>query len=331
MSTADRHMKEIGETIASNLGGGGVREALAGTPAPAPAEAGPSAGRSRDREAAYLDVDRIIPDPLQPRKEFSEDELKALADSLKRHGQLQSVRVRYSREHDRYVLISGERRWRAARLGGIPQLAVRIIDGELTPAELLEAQLVENIHRQDLNAVELATAYQALIDKHGWNVTVLAQELSISAGSVTRTLSLLRLPEAAKDFVRGGTLAASVAYEIARLDGAEEQAALAHRVVKDGLSREAAVAVVQRKIGRKKAKSAGKPSRRVVCPLENGISVVVSASAEELTLDGLISALETVLKKARKARGQGLAVEKLPSLLKAPAAKDGPEAGSQGG
>jgi ParB family chromosome partitioning protein len=239
---------------------------------------------------------------------------------------LQSVRVRYSRENDRYVLISGERRWRAAKLGGIPQLAVRIIDGELTPGELLEAQLVENIHRQDLNAVELATAYQALIDKHGWNVTVLAQELSISAGSVSRTLSLLRLPEAAKDFVREGTLAPSVAYEIARLDGPEEQAALAHRVVKEGLSREAAVAAVQRKIGRK-AQSAGKPARRVVCPAGNGISVTVAASAEELTIDGLIAALETVLKKARKARGQGVAVDKLPGLLKGPPAKPGNPAG----
>src|SRR5262249_24202580 len=120
-------------------------------PAPAaPPAAGPAEGRTRARNAGYMDLDRIVPDPNQPRKEFGQDAIDRLAESFKKYGQLQPIRVRWEAGLAKWVVISGERRYRAALQAGLEQVACIFVEDELTPPEILQEQMIENCLREDL-------------------------------------------------------------------------------------------------------------------------------------------------------------------------------------
>jgi ParB family chromosome partitioning protein len=132
--------------------------------------------------AATIEVDRIVRDPNQPRQEFSQESLERLAASLKSRGQLQPVRVRW--DGDRYVLITGERRWRAAKIAGLPAIAAIIHEGELTDSQLLVIQLAD--HHEPLKPIEQARAFRSLMDRNGWTTRQLVEELNIALpGQVT--------------------------------------------------------------------------------------------------------------------------------------------------
>lgn len=131
------------------------------------------AGRRPSRNLGSIEIERVIADPSQPRKSFDEEELGALADSIKQK-QLAPIRVRWSQEAAKWMVVAGERRYRAALAAGLKTIDCYFHDGELSDSEILEEQMVENIHRQELSPAEEAEGYQRLMDMNAWNGKQLA-------------------------------------------------------------------------------------------------------------------------------------------------------------
>jgi ParB family chromosome partitioning protein len=190
-----------------------------------------------DRSAAWIAVERIERDPDQPREEFDKEALERLARSMKTRGQLQPIRVRWEQSRGIYLILAGERRWRAAKLAGVPELQCVIHEGILANDERLALQLVENALRDDLKPVEQARAYRKLMEARGWTMTDLASELNLHQTTVSRALALLELPQSVQHQVEQGTLAPSIAAEIAKLPDPEHQAVVASTTVAQGLTR----------------------------------------------------------------------------------------------
>jgi ParB family transcriptional regulator, chromosome partitioning protein len=207
-------------------------------------------GVAKSRNAAEVPVDRIGPDPDQPREEFDEESLRRLADSLRQRGQLQPIRVRWDEGRGQYVIVCGERRWRAAQLAGLATLSCVVMDGPADAGELLALQLVENCVREDLKPIEQARAFRALMASHGWTVSRVARELAIDHSNVSRALALLELPAAVQEQVEQGALPPATAYEVSKLADPAAQAEVAGRVVAEGLSRAEAIEAVRAASGR---------------------------------------------------------------------------------
>lgn len=248
------------ESMGANWQAGESATGPASPPVGAPfhGETGKYQGAARIKDALSIEVERIAPDPDQPRKDFDQDALAELAASLKARGQLQPIRVRWSDAVSRWIIVTGERRYRAAVLAGLPTLACIEAKGPLTTEDILEDQLVENCLREDLKPIEQARAFKALIDRRGWSYRQLAEALHIGPASVARALALLELPEDLQGCVTAGELAPSIAYEVSRLESPEQQREVAARIVDEDLSRAEATEVVRRAADRPgKAKGRG--------------------------------------------------------------------------
>ena len=182
-----------------------------------------------------LELDRIAPNPQQPRLRADEVGLAELAESVREHGVLQPVVVtRAEGGSDGYVLIAGERRWRAARLAGLKTIPA--IVKEAAPRQRLELALVENLQREDLAPLEMAAAYRALIDEHGLTQEQVARRVGKSRVVVANALRLLQLPRPASEALSAGQI--SEGHARALLTAPSEAvllAALAH-VLERGLS-----------------------------------------------------------------------------------------------
>jgi ParB family chromosome partitioning protein len=251
-------------------------------------------GRERSRDAYTIDIDRIVPDPDQPRKEFEPEALERLAESLRTRGQLQPIQVRWDAAADRYVVIMGERRWRAAQVAGLKALSCVVRDGSLGDGEKLSIQLVENCLREDLKPIEQAHAFRALMDREGWSHERLAEELAVSQGTVTRALSLLKLPKAVQDRVEQGGLSPSHAHEIAKLDDPREQVLLAEAAAEQGLTRDD-VAKQVRRAAPSKRKTPAKVQSTAVYRL-GGYRIEVSRKSG-IESESLCAALAEVIAK----------------------------------
>ena len=259
MSKAKDFLQSVGANLDESLGANRLARA-ASTPAPA---AAPSRhdGTEKLRGAAEIEIGRIAADPDQPRTEFDQGALVRLAASLETHGQLQPITVRWSEPMGRYLIVSGERRWRAAGLAGRPTLKAVVLEGDHDPGRVREMQLIENCLREDLKPIEQARAFRALMDRNGWTGARLAEALHLSAGTVSRALALLEAPCAVQDAVSAGAMSAAAAYEITKVADPAEQAALAARVVDEGLTRDEAAAAARRArgpSGGRKAKGKGR-------------------------------------------------------------------------
>jgi ParB family transcriptional regulator, chromosome partitioning protein len=195
-------------------------------------------GRKRLDAASQIRLDRIIADPLQPRTEFDPEALELLAASLKARGQLQPIRVRWDDSADRYIVIVGERRFRAAMIAGMESIACIVATGEATTEDLLEDQLVENALRQDLRPLEQAKAYRTLLTARGLTHRQLADRLQIGHASITRALALLDLPGPIQEEVEAGSIAPNTAYELSKVSDPDEQAQLARQAVAGQLRRD---------------------------------------------------------------------------------------------
>jgi len=179
-----------------------------------------------------LPVGSVYPNPLQPRRVFDEETLAGLVDSVRELGVLQPVLVRAT--DDGYELIAGERRWRAAKRAGLPTIpaVVRTVDD----VSSLEQALVENLHRQDLNALEEAAAYQQLIDDFGLTQDDVAKRVGKSRSAVANHLRLFQLTPAVQKLVGEGLLSAGHAKALLAHPDRAYQEALAKRVVTESLS-----------------------------------------------------------------------------------------------
>ena len=164
-----------------------------------------------------VDVNLLFPSPFQPRKDFDEEALNALVESVKEKGVLQPLLVR--KKNGRFEIIAGERRWRASKLAGLQTVPVIVKD--MDDKEVLEVALVENLLRENLSAIEEAEGFQRLIDEFSHTQEAWAQIVGKSRSHVANTLRLLNLPDSVKDLVREGTLSAGHARALVGLDNAE--------------------------------------------------------------------------------------------------------------
>lgn len=214
---------KIAESVAPSRGASG--DLPAGVLAPRPNAH--RDGVARVGGALAIPLDRLRPDPGQPRKEFDEDALARLAASLKDHGQQQPIRVRWEAAANAWVIIAGERRYRAALLAGLATLDAVEVAAPPDAAAILDAQLIENCLREDLKPVEQGRAFKSLMDRRGWSTHQLAAHLHVHQSGVVRALALLALPGEIQEDVDAGLIPARAAVAIARQPDPEAREELA--------------------------------------------------------------------------------------------------------
>ena len=188
----------------------------------------------------FIPIERISPNPDQPRKQFVQSDLDDLAASIKEKGVLQPLIVR-ARTGGTYEIVAGERRWRAAQMAQLHELPV--IVREFSDIEVLEVAIIENIQRADLNAAEEAAGYKQLMEKFGHTQEKMAEALGKSRSHIANLLRLLNLPLPVQDLLRDGSLSAGHARA---LIPAQDPLKLAQQVIKGGLSVRATEALVKR-------------------------------------------------------------------------------------
>lgn len=174
-----------------------------------------------------IPLDRVRPNPRQPRKRFDSAALAELTESIRASGVIQPIVVR--RDGDGYELIAGERRWRAARQAGLERIPAVVRDA--TNAQSLELALVENLLREDLNPIEAAEGYRQLLADFGWTQEQLGQRIGKDRSSIANALRLLKLPLPIQEDLRGGLLTMGHALSLLSLTSADEQLKLRDRIL----------------------------------------------------------------------------------------------------
>jgi ParB family transcriptional regulator, chromosome partitioning protein len=279
MSMKDKLTAQLGDRMRASMGVGDAGPR--GTAVGATGELGPPGtntpvagkydGMKAFRAAKLIPLDKLTADPDQPRKAFSDEAIDRLADSLRSRGMLQPIRARWDGDLDRWVIVAGERRFRAARRAGWAEIPCITVETAMPSSEILQDQLIENCLREDLSPLEQALAFKTLMDLNGWSARRLGEELHLSHQTVGRAVALLDLPEEVRQQVAEGSIAPRTAAEIATLETPEEQKEVAERVVKEKLTRDQVAGVVREK--------AGKKVDRVQFKLEDGSTVTVTGPA----------------------------------------------------
>ncbi len=188
---------------------------------------------ARSAGALEIELSRIDPNPLQPRKYFDEALIEELSRSIQEHGVVQPVLV--ARNGERYQLIAGERRFRAAKKAGLDTIPAVIKQGA-TKSEVLELALIENVQRADLNPIEEAVAYRQLHDEFQLTQDEIARRVGKERSTVANALRLLKLPDSVKQLVAGGQLSMGHARALLAVEDRKKLEALAQRVVRQGLN-----------------------------------------------------------------------------------------------
>lgn len=189
--------------------------------------------RADDGGAVELNINELEPNRGQPRKEFSEEAMRELADSIAQHGVLQPLLVRPLLSGG-YQIVAGERRWRASRMAGLTTVPALI--RELTDSEVMQIALIENLQREDLKPLEEAQGYQALMEEFGFTQDEISKSVGKSRPAVTNALRLLNLPEAVRGMLARGDLSAGHARTLLSFKDEAAMLTAAKRVVAEGLS-----------------------------------------------------------------------------------------------
>ena len=223
---------------------------------------------SDPNELKMLSVSRLEPRQTQPRSVFDDAALQELADSIRRYGVIQPVTAR-KLPSGYYQIIAGERRWRAARLAGLDEIPVRVVeaDDRLTA----ELALVENLQREDLNPIEEARGYRALMDDYGLTQEEAAQSVGRSRPAVANSLRLLSLSAPVMAMVEDRKLSAGHARALLSLAGEKEQLAAANEVLKKGLSVRKTELLAARTLRGRKEKSADAPQVDYAAEVERAL------------------------------------------------------------
>jgi ParB family chromosome partitioning protein len=239
LSLADKRRPALGR---------GMAALLSNAPAPVPAPASPAAA---GRALLSLPIEAIERSPEQPRKRFDEARLEELAASIREYGIVEPILVR--KHGARYRIVAGERRWRAAQRAGLAEVPALV--REATDRQAFEIALIENVQRADLNAIEEAEAYQALVDDHGLTQEGVAERVGKERSTVANALRLLKLPEDVRDGVRDGRLEMGHARALLGLDGADAIRRAAASVLREKLTVRATEALVRGLAGGPKKKA----------------------------------------------------------------------------
>jgi ParB family transcriptional regulator, chromosome partitioning protein len=185
-----------------------------------------------EQRVALIPMDAIAANPFQPRRDFDQAELESLSQSIRANGILSPILVRAA-AGDRYEIVAGERRWRAARLAGLTEIPALV--RAANDPQALEIALIENLQRADLNPIEEAAGYRQLIEEHGYSQDTLAQTIGKARPTLANSLRLLTLPDSVQAMVRDGRLSAGHARALAALPHARADE-IARAAVARGLS-----------------------------------------------------------------------------------------------
>ncbi len=186
----------------------------------------------KDKSEQVVKLTSIEPNPLQPRKQFDEDTLLELSESIKQFGVIQPITVR--KVNDMYQIVAGERRWRASRLAGLKE--VPVIIKEYTDQEVMEIGLIENIQRQDLNPIEEAIAYKKLLNEYNLKQDELAERVSKSRTVITNSMRLLKLDDRVQQMIVDEMLTTGHARALLAIDDVELQYKTAVKIFDEKLS-----------------------------------------------------------------------------------------------
>ena len=198
-----------------------------------------------------VEINQVEPGPGQPRKNFDKEKIDALAESIKEHGIIQPLII--TREENRYYIIAGERRWRAAKAAGFKTIPV--IERNATTKEVLELALVENIQREDLNPIEEAEAYAKLLQDYSMTQEQVAAMVGKSRSAIANMLRLLHFSEKVKNLLISGELTTGQARPILALESIQEQDSAAEYILKSGLNARQAEQYVKKLTEKSKQKS----------------------------------------------------------------------------
>lgn len=230
-------------------------------------------------EKNEIKISDIVPCSFQPRTEFDRDALESLAQSIKEKGVLQPLLVR--KKNDKYEIIAGERRWRAAQLAGLEKVPAIVKD--LSDSETLEIALIENLQRENLSAIEEAEGLNRLMNEYEYTQEVIGKVIGKSRSYIANTLRLLGLPEEIKQLVKENKLSAGHARA---LIGCENAIELANKIVKEGLSvREAETLAANAKgfsvknIAPKEPKPVDRDLEKIMADLEEKLKLKVKINA----------------------------------------------------
>jgi ParB family chromosome partitioning protein len=179
-----------------------------------------------------IELNRIVPGSHQPRKSFNDEKIRELADSIRENGLIQPIVV--ARRGDRYELIVGERRFRAAKLAGLMELPAFVKD--LSKSKALEIALIENIQREDLNPIEEATAYRMILEREKITQEELSKRIGKSRSHIANMMRLLELPVQVQEYVSRGTISVGQAKAILSVPDNREREKLVGRIVKEGMT-----------------------------------------------------------------------------------------------
>lgn len=213
----------------------------------------------------------VEPNRKQPRKHFDEEELSALSESVKRYGVLQPITVK-DEKNGFYTIIAGERRWRAAKMAGLPEVPVRIV--EFSSLEELEVSLIENLQRTDLDPVEEAMGYKRLMEEHSLTQEEVSKKVGKSRSAVANALRILALPEKVRELLIEKKISAGHAKAILMVNDSKKQELLAERIVSEGLSVRSAESIAAMLNSEKEKKAPSKKHEKTpeVKDLEKSLS-----------------------------------------------------------
>ncbi len=234
----------------------GLGRGLSALMADVGADTASASSDAQRREGQSVPIERIKPNPNQPRRRFSEDDLKDLAASIAEKGVIQPLIVR-PRDGGEYEIVAGERRWRAAQIAQLHELPVVVRDFD--DVEVLEVAIIENIQRADLNAIEEAAGYKQLMEKFGHTQEKMAAALGKSRSHIANLMRLLHLPEDVLDLVRIGELSAGHARALIM---AGAPSSLASTIMTKGLSVRQTEALVKKSNQEIEDWKAGKPPKQ---------------------------------------------------------------------
>ena len=222
------------------------------------------------QEVTRLPLQKVEPNPNQPRRRFDEEELQSLADSIAEHGILQPLAVR-AMEGGFYQIIAGERRWRAARLAGLKEVPVVVVEAD--DRTVMELALIENLQRQDLNPMEEAEGYRVLTEEYGLTQEQAAARVGKSRPAVANALRLLALPEDVRSLVEKGELSAGHARAVLSLPTPARQRAAAQKILTLRLSVRQAEAMCKRLAAEeKKPEPAKRPAVNYIAECEKALT-----------------------------------------------------------
>ena len=242
---------------------GGVSPGVKPAPAPDPAAKSLSGAAVDTREKVErIPLSRIRPCPFQPRKSFSDESLRELADSIREQGVLQPLIVRPQGDH--FELIAGERRWRAAQLLAMAEVPALVREAD--DRKVLELALIENLQRENLNPIEEGLGYSQLIEQFRLTQEEVAVRVGKSRAAVANSLRLLKLPPPVLQNVRSGMLSVSHAKVLLGLPKSEDQASASEQVLKDNLNVRQTEAMVAGLLAQTAASAPGKPKQAPLMP-----------------------------------------------------------------